>query len=56
MTLAPVENLPAEQDDVTDALMRAVTVEFQQFMSWDGEDRQLVFPVTILCSVARSAW
>ncbi|MGX1886824.1 tyrosine-type recombinase/integrase [Streptomyces sp. NPDC055287] len=44
MTIALVENLPAELDDVTDALMGAVTTEFQQLMSWDPEGRQLVFP------------
>lgn len=44
MTIALVENLPAELDDVTGALMGAVTKEFQQLMSWDGEGRQLVFP------------
>ncbi|MEU3889015.1 hypothetical protein [Streptomyces sp. NPDC029041] len=44
MTIALVENLPVELDDVTGALMGAVTTEFQQLMSWDGEGRQLVFP------------
>lgn len=56
MTLALVENLPAELDDVTDTLLGAVTAEFLQLMSWDAEGRQLVFPVIILCSAARSAW
>ncbi|WP_326625538.1 MULTISPECIES: hypothetical protein [unclassified Streptomyces] len=44
MTLALVENLPAELDDVTDTLLGAVTAEFLQLMSWDAEGRQLVFP------------
>ncbi|MFJ8493709.1 tyrosine-type recombinase/integrase [Streptomyces sp. NPDC094038] len=44
MTIALVENRPAELDDVTDALMGAVTAEFRQLMSWDMEGRQLVFP------------
>lgn len=44
MTFALVENPPAELGDVTDALMGAVTAEFQQLVSWDAQVRQLVFP------------